>query len=55
MELLVGELVANSLQHTQEMIRLTLFFEDGLLRCEVEDPSAVWCRPGHATANDARP
>jgi hypothetical protein len=36
-ELLVSELVTNALCHAQGAIRLTLSFEDGLLRCEVED------------------
>ncbi|WP_336212666.1 ATP-binding protein [Nonomuraea sp. LPB2021202275-12-8] len=36
-ELLVSELVTNALRHGRGGIRLGLTFEDGLLRCEVED------------------
>ncbi|GAA0829454.1 ATP-binding protein [Streptosporangium amethystogenes subsp. fukuiense] len=36
-ELLVSELVTNALHHSRGTIRLALSFEDGLLRCEVED------------------
>lgn len=36
-ELLVSELVTNALCHAAGTVRLSLSFEDGLLRCEVED------------------
>ncbi|MFG1707401.1 ATP-binding protein [Nonomuraea sp. M3C6] len=45
--LLAGELVADTLRHATDSIRLTLHLEDGLLRCEVEDtgPEPVAARP----------
>ncbi|MFJ6509321.1 ATP-binding protein [Streptomyces sp. NPDC091879] len=36
-ELLVSELVTNSVRHTPGPVRLTLQMHDGRLRCEVED------------------
>ncbi|MFF1520004.1 ATP-binding protein [Streptomyces sp. NPDC058305] len=36
-ELLVSELVTNSVRHTPGPVRLTLEIRDGRLRCEVED------------------
>ncbi|GAA3467654.1 hypothetical protein GCM10018965_022070 [Nonomuraea roseola] len=53
-ELLVSELVTNALQHTEGTIRLALCFEDGLLRCEVEDTEAdtASLRPGPAREYD---
>ncbi|WP_326636950.1 ATP-binding protein [Streptosporangium sp. NBC_01755] len=39
-ELLVSELVTNALRHSRGTIRLALSFEEGLLRCEVEDADA---------------
>ncbi|WP_157244977.1 ATP-binding protein [Nonomuraea typhae] len=36
-ELLVGELVADVLEHTGGTVRLTLFYEEGLLRCAIEE------------------
>ncbi|NEB32883.1 ATP-binding protein [Streptomyces sp. SID14446] len=36
-ELLVSELVTNSVRHTPGPVRLTLEMKDGRLRCEVED------------------
>ncbi|MEU4533535.1 ATP-binding protein [Streptosporangium sp. NPDC023825] len=36
-ELLVSELMTNALRHSRGTIRFALSFQDGLLRCEVED------------------
>ena len=36
-ELLVTELVTNAMRHAHGMIRFTLWYEEGLLRGEVED------------------
>ncbi|MGN9787625.1 ATP-binding protein [Nonomuraea sp. ZG12] len=38
-ELLVSELVTNSLRHGQGQIQVTMSVEDGVLRCGVEDES----------------
>ncbi|MFI7132706.1 ATP-binding protein [Nonomuraea sp. NPDC050153] len=56
-DLLVGALVANALRHAGTRIRLSLWVEDGLLRCEVEDdsplPAAVArCRAAAQRAHD---
>ncbi|MDX3109122.1 hypothetical protein [Nonomuraea angiospora] len=36
-DLLVGALVADALRHATARVRLSLWFEDDLLRCEIED------------------
>ncbi|GAA4231082.1 hypothetical protein FHR32_004866 [Streptosporangium album] len=51
-ELLVSELVTNALHHARGTIRLALLFEDGLLRCEVEDDSPALPRPCRAREDD---
>ncbi|WP_433256627.1 ATP-binding protein [Streptosporangium sp. CA-135522] len=51
-ELLISELVTNALRHTHGTIRLALSFEDGLLRCEVEDADGVPPRPRQARDDD---
>ncbi|WP_406317886.1 ATP-binding protein [Streptosporangium sp. NBC_01639] len=51
-ELLASELVTNALRHARGTIRLALFFEDGLLRCEVEDGNPALPRPGRAHEDD---
>ncbi|MER5648459.1 ATP-binding protein [Streptosporangium sp. NPDC002524] len=51
-ELLVSELVTNALRHSRGTIRFALSFQDGLLRCEVEDADPDSLLPRACRARD---
>lgn len=51
-ELLVSELVTNALRHSRGTIRFALSFQDGLLRCEVEDADTDPSLPRACRARD---
>ena len=53
-ELLVSELVTNALRHSRGTIRLVLSFQDGLLRCEVEDADPFLPRACRARDDEER-
>lgn len=53
-ELLVSELVTNALCHSRGTIRLVLSFQDGLLRCEVEDADPSLPRACRARDDEER-
>ncbi|MGJ6960971.1 ATP-binding protein [Streptosporangium sp. G11] len=53
-ELLVSELVTNALRHSRGTIKLALSFEDGLLRCEVEDADPFLPRACRARDDEER-
>ncbi|MCC5577162.1 ATP-binding protein [Microtetraspora sp. AC03309] len=53
-ELLVSELAGNALRHTHGPVQLSLFFTEGLLRCEVEDADRNPPRIREADDDDER-
>ncbi len=53
-ELLVSELVTNALRHSRGTIGFALSFQDGLLRCEVEDADPSLPRVHRARDDEER-